>query len=276
MTLTRPQSLPPALTPSQAIGVFDSGLGGLTITKQIVTHLPNEHLIYVADSAYAPYGELTTAQIHQRANTISHWLVKQGCKAIVIACNTATVNVIEQLRARFSLPIIGVEPAIKPASQISNNKKVAILVTQATARNSNFLSLVEQHKNDSEVVIQPCPGLVELIEQGEMASPKCQQLLAHYLQPLLKQNIDTLVLGCTHYPFVSDLIKKLLGDKVALVETSTPVTLQLIKQLEKFHLLNDNSTSGQQQFYSSLANEVQQQLFIKLWGKQLELVSFHP
>lgn len=221
---------------TQAIGIFDSGVGGLSITSCIQDALPNESLIYIADTLHAPYGDKSVEQIQNRVNVISDYLISQGVKAIVIACNTATVNAIEQLRARVDIPIIGVEPAIKPACSQSKQKKIGILVTQATAHNARFLALINDHKKDTEVFIQPCPGLVELIEQGRLTSPHIRELLSQYLAPLQAKEIDTLVLGCTHYPFVTDIIRELVGENITIMETAVAVTEQLQRQLQKYQL----------------------------------------
>jgi len=260
---------------NQAIGIFDSGVGGLSIAQQISKQLPNEQLIYVADSDYAPYGDISNDKIIQRVNIIADWLVQKQCKAIVLACNTATVNAIDQLRKRLSIPIIGVEPAIKPAALKSNTKKIGILVTQATANNKRFLALVERYKNGAEVYVQPCLGLVELIEKGQQTSFKCQQLLRKYLAPLIEKNVDTLVLGCTHYPFATQLIKDIMTSKVTLMETAAPVSEQLERQLIKHQLLSNTPQSVVHKFYSSSENDKQNEIFSQLWGEKINLELFN-
>jgi len=262
------------ISDNQAIGVFDSGLGGLSIAQCIQKNLPNENLIYVADSQFAPYGDKSAAEIIQRVNKIADWLIRQRVKAIVVACNTATVSAIDQLRSRVSIPIIGVEPAIKPAALHSKTKKVALLVTEATAINTRFLSLVDKHKNGADIYIQPCAGLVELIEQGLHESEKCYQALNRFLQPLLKSNIDTLVLGCTHYPFVRSVIKNIVGDKITIMETAQPVTEQLIRQLEVNSLLMSGKQIPQHSFFSSKLFPQQAQLMSDLLGQNISLQQF--
>lgn len=204
--------------------------------------MPAEKLIYVADSKYAPYGNLSAKQITQRVNTICDQLVAKNVKAIVIACNTATVNAIDQLRTRLNIPIIGVEPAIKPAAALSKTKSVGLLVTQATASNQRFLNLINTHKNGAEVHIQPCPQLADIIEQGRANTLKSKQLLQQYLAPLIEKKIDTLVLGCTHYPFVAKQIQEIIGDGIQLLETAKPVTFELKRQLAKLELLARNDS----------------------------------
>jgi len=259
---------------NRAIGVFDSGLGGLSIAQCIQQKLPNENLIYVADSQFAPYGDKSAAEIIERVNKIADWLIKLQVKAIVVACNTATVSAIDQLRLRVTIPIIGVEPAIKPAALHSKTKKVALLVTEATAINTRFLSLVDKHKNGADIYIQPCAGLVELIEQGLHESEKCYQVLNRFLQPLLKSNIDTLVLGCTHYPFVRSAIQNIVGDKITIMETAQPVTEQLIRQLEVNSLLMSGKHIPQHSFFSSKYFPQQAQLMSVLLGHSISLQPF--
>lgn len=246
-------------------------MGGLSIAKFIAEKLPHEHLIYVADTLYAPYGDKPVEFIVERVNLIAHSLIKQGVKALVIACNTATVNAIEQLRAKVHIPIIGVEPAIKPAAKLSRSKKVAILATQATSDNQRFKDLINKHHNGAKVLIQPCPGLVEFIEQGQQNSQACHALLTQYIEPLLKQEIDTLVLGCTHYPFVQDTIAQIAGKQVTIIETAAPVTQQLANQLAHKNISACKTQSAHYQFYSSKANHLQAKTFSQLWQRPLEL-----
>lgn len=269
---------------NRPIGIFDSGAGGLSIAKKMTEALPDESFIYMADSKFSPYGEIANTQIINRVNVISDWLAAQHCKAIVIACNTATVNAIDQLRERLSLPIIGVEPAIKPATSMSAPSNIAILVTQATANNARFLALVDKYSSQQAVHIQPCLGLVELIEKGKLASREFSELLKQYLSPIIEKKISTLVLGCTHYPFMADQIKRLMPYQVTLIETATPVTNQLTRQLKKHALLADstnrtyakhtNTNLPQYQFFTSLLTEQVSQVYSQLWQSKIELQLF--
>ncbi|WP_448211064.1 glutamate racemase [Colwellia sp. MEBiC06753] len=252
---------------SQAIGVFDSGIGGISIARCIAKQLPNERLIYVADSLYAPYGEKSPEEIEVRVNQVADALIKQQVKAIVVACNTATVNAIEQLRQRVDIPIIGVEPAIKPAVLHSKNQRVGILVTSATANNQRFLDLVATHKQQAEVFIQPCPGLVQLIEQGSQESAQCSQLLQEYLTPLLAQGIDTLVLGCTHYPLIAQQISALIDNSITLLETAEPVTKELVRRLSEQQLLSVTSRQASHLVLSSKIDKKQQSIIQHFWAE---------
>lgn len=264
----------PQKTNTDPIAIFDSGVGGLSIAQCINHRLPNENLLYVADTLHAPYGDKTAEFIQQRVNEIAYWFIERNAKAIVVACNTATVNAIDQLRKNISIPVIGVEPAIKPAVNLSKNKKVAILVTKATAENQRFLTLVAQYSHNSEVIIQPCPGLVELIEQDKKNSPECELLLSEYLQPLLDKGVDTIVLGCTHYPLVKGIINKICGANVIIMETALPVTEQLQRQLALHNLINPSDKIGTTRFYSSKHSDMQQALFTHIWQQSLQLNSY--
>jgi len=225
----------------------------------------------VADSLHAPYGEKSVDFIIERVNKIAELLIAKGVKALVIACNTATVNAIEQLRSQVNIPIIGVEPAIKPAAKQSINKKVAILATQATSKNQRFNDLIELHRNGAEVFIQPCPGLVEFIEQGEQHSHICNTLLAQYIEPLVDKGVDTLVLGCTHYPFIQEQISAIVGQKIKIIETAAPVTLQLSKKLAELNIMACVTQRGEHQFFSSQVTNQQEKIFNKLWQTSLTL-----
>ena len=225
------------ISSSSPIGIFDSGIGGLTIVDCIKQQLPNEQLIYIADNQFAPYGDKSADFIIQRVNEIADYFIARKVKAIVIACNTATVIAIDQLRQRIEIPVIGVEPAIKPAVLTTAKQKVAILATQATANNERFLSLVKKHSANTDVFIQPCPGLVEVIEQGDIHSDETRLLLNKFILPLIDKGIDKLVLGCTHYPMLNKQIKAIVGDKIALIDTAKPVVKQLERKLNEAGLL---------------------------------------
>jgi glutamate racemase len=211
------------------------------------------------------------SDLTKRVHSIAQYFLSQKVKAMVVACNTATVNVISQLRKEIEVPIIGVEPAIKPAALESKNAKVGILVTQATAKNERFTQLVNRYKNDAQVYTQACPGLVDLIEQGRIDSNECQQLLEKYLTPLLDEGIDSLVLGCTHYPFLIDQIKAIAGSQLNVYETATPVTKQLKRRLTELSIAAPTKQLGHWQFLSSKVSSQQQELFSKLWHQPVDL-----
>lgn len=221
----------------QPIGVFDSGLGGISVLREIHRQLPAESLLYVADSAHAPYGEKSPEYILERSRAISSFLLQQRAKALVVACNTATAHAVDQLRTELDVPLIGIEPAVKPAVATTRSGVVGVLATAQTVGSSRFQKLIDTHAASTHVIAQACPGLVEHVEQGDFSSDTVRQLLRHYVDPLLAQGADTLVLGCTHYPFLRDTLHELVGDDVTILETSQPVTQQLQRILRERNLL---------------------------------------
>ena len=223
-----------------AIGVFDSGLGGISVLHEIRHLLPAEALIYIADSAHVPYGEKSAEFIVQRSLAISEFLVAQPVKAIVVACNTATAAAVTELRQRWpQLLIVGMEPAIKPAVQASLSGKIGVLATTGTLRSARFAALLERSASNVQVITQPCPGLVELIEAGELQGATTRSLLHSYVEPLLQAGCDTLILGCTHYPLVKPLLGDLLPAGVQLIDTGAAVARRLHSELGKQDLLAD-------------------------------------
>ena len=213
------------------IGVFDSGVGGLSVLRAIRRELPHEDLIYIADSAHAPYGDRHRDFVESRAMALVAHLAGAGAKAVVVACNTATVIAVERLRASFALPIVAMEPAIKPAVVRTQSKVVGVLATTQTLASPAVARLCDRHGEGVRILLQPCPGLVEQIERGEIASAETRTLLTGYLAPLLAAGADTLVLGCTHYLFVEPLICELAGPQVAIVESSAAVARELRRRL---------------------------------------------
>ena len=224
------------------IGVFDSGVGGLSILDEALRQLPQHDYIYLADSANAPYGEKSSDWIAARSLTLCKHLSTQGCDAIVIACNTATAEAIAQIRAELSIPIIGVEPGIKPAAMQSQNGIVGVLATEATLKSDKFNALLATLPNHCRFIKQSGAGLVPLIEAGKADSEETLDLLSKHLEPILDAGSDTLVLGCTHYPFLRKSIRKLLGATITLIDTSDAVVRQLKRQLET---LDHSSDSGE-------------------------------
>ncbi|MFQ3229806.1 glutamate racemase [Reinekea sp.] len=206
------------------IGVFDSGVGGLTVLSSVAQLMPNTSLIYVADRAHAPYGDLTEAKLLQRSRLITQWLIAQGCSLIVIACNTATALAIDTLREEFDLPIVGVEPGVKPAAISSQSHCIGIMATENTVASSRYKRLLERFMPSVKIISQGCMGLADAIEQD---SNKIAALLERYSQPLISAGADQLVLGCTHYPLVKDQLSALVGRKIQIVDTSDAVALEV-------------------------------------------------
>ena len=222
------------------IGVFDSGVGGLSVLQSIRELLPHEDVIYVADQAFAPYGKRTKAEIIQRTDAISKWLLSQNCKLIVVACNTATTNAIAHLRKTYDVPFVGIEPAIKPAALGSKTGVVGVLATEGTLSSELFQSTTQDHAKDIEVITQVGHGLVELVEGGNADSTQAETQLRRDLSPMLNHSIDHLVLGCTHYPFLRKTLKKILPKNVTIVDCGEAVAKQTKRLLEKHVFQNTN------------------------------------
>ena len=232
------------------IGVFDSGVGGLSVLREIRARLPHESLMYLADSGHVPYGEKSPEFIRERCRTIAGFLLERGAKALVVACNTATAAGIAELRLLYpDLPLVGMEPAVKPAALATRSGAVGVLATTGTLKSAKFAALLDRFASDVRVITQPCPGLVECIEAGELDSPNTRALLAGFVQPLIEQGCDTLILGCTHYPFVRPLLREMLPTSIALVDTGAAVARHLESVLTTHRCLADGLSYSQ--FWSS-------------------------
>jgi glutamate racemase len=238
------------------VGVFDSGVGGLSVLRAIRQELPEEDLLYVGDSGFAPYGDKPNNFVRDRAAAIVEFLVNEGAKAIVVACNTATGIAVEDLRARFQVPIVAVEPAVKPASSRTKSGVVGVLATAGTVSSPNLSRLVNSYSVDVRFLVQPCPGLADQVEHGDFSSGRTKSLIEEYVRPLVAQGADVLVLGCTHYPFLRDLIQSVAGTGVELIDPAEAVARELRRRLEKAHLLTAGGRPGTQRFWTT--GEVEQ------------------
>ncbi|WP_457349630.1 glutamate racemase [Roseateles sp. P5_D6] len=211
-------------SPSREIGIFDSGVGGFTVLRELRTLLPTARLRYLADTAYAPYGGRSAEDIRARSIAITEHLIERGAEMIVVACNTATAHAIEALRARWpALPFVGTEPGIKPAVAATRNGRIGLLATPATAASARLRALIERHAGDREVVVQGCAGVVDRIEAGDLDSAELRALVARYCEPLRAASVDTALLGCTHYPLIEPLWQAALGPNVELLRIETAV-----------------------------------------------------
>jgi glutamate racemase len=231
------------------VGVFDSGVGGLSVLVEIRRQLPHENLLYAADSGNAPYGEKPAEFIERRADAIVGFFVAQGAKAIVVACNTATGVAVDALRRRWTIPIVGIEPAIKPAVAATRSGVVGVLATTQTIASARFSRLIQTFGSGAEIVAQPCPGLVEQIESGDLSGARA--LIAGYVRPLVDRGADTLVLGCTHYPFVQPLIEEAAGNGVAILNPAAAVARELRRRLEQAGLASPSAAEGAVSYWSS-------------------------
>ncbi|PXF64196.1 glutamate racemase [Kangiella spongicola] len=254
---------------SNPIGIFDSGVGGLSVYQAIRKHLPNENIIYFADSAYAPYGNLSKQKLHERCQHIANFFLKHKAKAMVIACNTATAMMADWLRAEYDLPIIALEPAIKPAVSVTRTGHIGVFATENTLNSSRYQKLVAQFARDKSIHQVACHGFVEQIEKGDLDGPETTKLVKQYLEPLLEFKVDTLVLGCTHYPFLEKTIKKIAGTApLKLLDTADAVSLQLTRVLAVNALFN-NLPHEQDYFFSSDNPKNATPVFTKLLSKKV-------
>lgn len=251
------------------IGLFDSGIGGTSIWSAINKLMPNENTIYLADSKNAPYGQKSKKEIVELSKKNTELLIDLGCKIIVVACNTATTNAIKELRAKYKVPFIGIEPAIKPAANNSKTQTIGILATAGTLNSELFNKNLEQFQQ-TKIIEQVGHKLVQLIENGKINSSETTQLLKQYLKPMIDQNIDFLVLGCSHYPYLIPEIKKILPVHIQIIDSGEAVAIQTKNVLIKENLINESNNESKNIFFSNsstfVLNEIllnKQQVFYK-------------
>jgi len=236
------------MTNNNPIGLFDSGIGGTSIWKEIHELLPHENTLYLADSKNAPYGQKSKEEIIHLSCKNTEFLLNQNCKIIVVACNTATTNAIKELRAKYDIPFIGIEPAIKPAALNSENNSIGILATQGTLTSELFYQTTQKFQN-TKIIEQIGHGLVPLIENGELDSVEMIRLLKEYLTPMIEANIDYLVLGCSHYPYLIPQIKKILPKHIKIIDSGEAVARQTKKCWKNVLVLNLNTKKGRLSLY---------------------------
>jgi len=241
------------------------------VLREIRRELPFEDLLYVADSGHAPYGDKSTLFIETRAIAIVEFLLEKRAKAIVVACNTATGVAIRQLRARFQVPTVAMEPAVKPAVTHTRSGVIGVLATSRTINSDNFAKLHERFGTDAKILMQACPGLVEQIETGNVSGDETRALVKQYVLPLLAQGADTLVLGCTHYPFIAPLIQEIAGPTVSIIDPSPAIARELRRRLASEVLLSTASNAGEASFWSSAATDTTQQVISQLWQVNVDV-----
>ena len=256
------------------IGVFDSGIGGLSVAQKIRELLPAEDILYVADTAHAPYGDRTDQYILDRSFAVTDFLISRNVKAVVVACNTATTTCIAALRARYSLPFIGVEPGIKPAAQNSRSGVIGILATPKTLVTDAFVELAHRVSGEVKIEIMACPELVMQIEDLKLNFHEVSELVGQYVRPLLAKGVDTIVLGCTHYVHLVPVIAAIAGPSVLIVSTETAVAKEVQRRLKDEGLMLNESRVGREEFWSNGPLEYFQKQIHHLWGKQATVQQF--
>jgi glutamate racemase len=241
-----------AASPFAPVGIFDSGVGGLSVLREIVRQLPQEDILYIADQSHVPYGRRPLEEVRDYAVGITEYLLSKQAKIIVLACNTASAAALKTLRQTYpDVPFVGMEPAVKPAAETTKSGAVGVLATPATFQGELYASVIERFAQSVTIYQHTCPGLVQQIEQGDFDSPLSRKILEEALLPMLAANIDTVVLGCTHYPFVIPLIQAIVGDRVRVIDPAPAVARQTHRLLEQRNLLKASVSTGQLEFATS-------------------------
>src|SRR5688572_14204349 len=254
------------------IGVFDSGVGGISVLRAIREQMPEEPAIYFGDQGHVPYGSRSMEQIQHLSEAITRFLLAQGAKIIVVACNTASAAALKYLREKFpDIPFVGMEPAVKPAAEHTQTGKVGVLATPATFQGALYASVVERFANGVELLQNTCPGLVQEIERGNLSGEETRRILEDALLPMLEKNIDTVVLGCTHYPFVIPLIQQIVGANVRVIDPAPAIARQTERLLNAKGLQNNFQRKGELQVFTSGDLKTVQSVSLKLLNADLEV-----
>jgi glutamate racemase len=235
-----------------AVGVFDSGVGGLSVLRALRAQIPCHPVLYLADQAHVPYGARTQAEVRQYSDGITRFLLAQGAKVVVVACNSASAAALLYLRNVFpEVPFVGMEPAVKPAALTTHSGVIGVLATPVTFQGEMYASVVSRFARDVKVLQDTCPGLVAQIESGRLDDPATRVILERALWPMLKQKVDTIVMGCTHYPFVIPLIQEIVGQNVQVIDPASAVARQTRRLLEEHGLLTSCANPAQATFFST-------------------------
>lgn len=246
---------------NRPIGVYDSGFGGLSVWRELHRALPCESLIYLGDGKNCPYGSLSKQRITELAEAAVRDLVERGCKMVVVACNTATVAAISHLRATFDMPIVGLEPAVKPACAMTRSKVVGVIATERSLKGEKFLSTVERYGQGVEVIKAVGEGFVEVVERNEEDSPATVQIVRRVVEPIIERGADVIVLGCTHYPFLRDVIARVVGERdVAIIDSGAAVEKRVESLLDEYDLRASQGNVAQKEFITYADEEYSQRL----------------
>ena len=226
------------------IGIFDSGIGGISVMARIRELLPGNPIVYLADQGNAPYGPQTLDQVRIHARDATRTLLGRGAEVIVIACNTASAAALHEMRAEFpDVPFVGMEPAVKPAAAETQTRTIGVLATEATFQGELYANVVDRHAQGVEVLEQACPGLVDLVESGQIDDNEAEDMVASYVRPLIEQGADALVLGCTHYAFLTDVIERIAGPDVEVIDPAAAVARQVWRVLEERDLVGEGTSN---------------------------------
>lgn len=252
------------------IGVFDSGVGGISVLRELIKIMPRENYIYYGDSLHAPYGTKTLEQVRSLTRAHAEELFQRGAKGLVVACNTATSAAVRVLREEFpQIPIVGIEPAVKPAATCMENPRVLVMATPMTIREEKLKQLIAKYSDQGEIIPLPCPGLMDFVERGDLEGEDLRRYLTELLYEYTIHPVNSVVLGCTHYPFVKDMVQEILGSEVAIFDGGEGTAREMRRRLEEAGLLTDAETEGTVVFDNSLSGEAKEQK-IALCRKLLE------
>ena len=242
----------------QPVGVFDSGVGGISVLQELIKVMPNENYIYLGDSKHAPYGTKPLEMVRQLTFENVRMLLDQGAKGLVVACNTATSAAVRLMRGMYpELPIVGIEPALKPAALQKEHPRVLVMATPMTVQQDKFRQLMARYEEKAEIYPLPCPGLMEFIEAGDLESERLHDFLQQLLAPYLDKDLDSVVLGCTHYPFARKMIRRILGDTVTIFDGGEGTAREMRRRLAAADLLNPSEEPGWVRFENSVATEAE-------------------
>jgi glutamate racemase len=237
---------------TKPIGIFDSGVGGLTVVKSLLARLPGESFVYYGDTAHVPYGTKSREELFKYTRDIISFLLSREVKTIVVACNTSSSITLPEIEKTCPVPILGVvKPGARIAARVTRNGKIGMIATQGTVNSGSYSANIKAIDANHEIFSGACPRLVPMVEAGILDGPETRQAVKEYITPILQQGIDTLVMGCTHYPFLASIISDIAGEGVTLVDPAAETIVELIRILEENNLLNDLKTSGNREFYVS-------------------------
>ncbi len=253
------------------IGIFDSGVGGLSVLREIATLLPSEELLYVADSAFGPYGERSVRYIEQRCVSIAEFLISMRSKALVVACNTATAAIAPLLRRRFTVPIVAIEPAVKPAASLSRTGVIGVLATRQTLTSERFSDLIAAHAATVEVLTEPCPELVDLVELGMTDGVAAEDAVGRKVRSLLDRRADVIVLGCTHFHFLRPLVESIAAGRASVIDPGVPVARELSRRLAQAQLLSAPGCQAAERIWISGQPESRRAVIERLLRHQCEI-----
>ena len=252
------------------IGVFDSGVGGISVLQELIRIMPNENYIYLGDSKHAPYGTKPLETVRKLTFENVGLLLEQGAKGLVVACNTATSAAVRLMRGMYpDLPIVGIEPALKPAALQKEHPRVLVMATPMTVQQEKFKKLMERYESKAEIYPLPCPGLMEFIEAGDLESERLHDFLQELLAPYLDKDLDSIVLGCTHYPFARKMIQNIVGDTVTIFDGGAGTAREMRRRLAAADLLNPSAQSGWIRFENSVATEEELALCRRLLQQEI-------